>query len=353
MATGLFAACRAPAPARGRREARPPAAARPPWTRKKTDLLLWLPHVRGRRRRRAGQRSSGRKRFGALGRGKQRGPHHPDHALGQLRGKIPDGFFLGRRTDVGYIWRCSTILLRWAALEPLDAYITDADRGELPLPGQEKLYQGQAIHDANSSWATRASVFQYGHSGAGGRDGGFPATWQEPGGRCRKDKEAGLPGVMPLRANGPTHGHRRAEQPVLSVPVAGGRRHLQRGRHQVALMDDAAVSRPVPVRPQVQYGVLPEESMALVGTEVRNQFVRSNIAIASMDAKSARCSRTPRRQLGFHPQPGGRTRATRIASDALIMNSVPRTGSSGRQPHQIHHQRRGHGEIPRSLLPPI
>ena len=56
--------------------------------------------VRGGRRRRAGQGVLDGNAC-ALGRGKQRGPHHRDHALGQLRGKIPDGFFLGRRPGRG------------------------------------------------------------------------------------------------------------------------------------------------------------------------------------------------------------------------------------------------------------
>ena len=87
LATGLFAACSGSGSARRRREARPPAAARPPRrTGKRQTCCFWLPPVRGGRRRRAGQGVLDGN-AGALGRGKQRGPHHRDHALGQLRGK--------------------------------------------------------------------------------------------------------------------------------------------------------------------------------------------------------------------------------------------------------------------------
>lgn len=88
---------------------------------------------------------------------------------------------------------------------------------------------------------------------------------------------------------------------------AGGDIYNEDGT-KVALMDnDAAVKAARFLYDlKFKYGVLPEESMALVGTEVRNQFIEGNIAIASMDAKSGTGAHGRRRQLGFHPQPGGR-----------------------------------------------
>ena len=71
-----------------------------------------------------------------------------------------------------------------------------------------------------------------------------------------------------------------------------------------------------------KYGVLPEESMALVGTEVRNQFIEGNIAIASMDAKSGTVLTDAGVNWDFIPSLEDETRATWIASDALIMNSA-------------------------------
>ena len=62
--------------------------------------------------------------------------------------------------------------------------------------------------------------------------------------------------------------------------------------------------------------------MALVGTEVRNQFIEGNIAIASMDAKSGTVLTDAGVNWDFIPSLEDETRATWIASDALIMNSA-------------------------------
>ena len=93
---------------------------------------------------------------------------------------------------------------------------------------------------------------------------------------------------------------------------------------KVALMDnDAAVKAARFLYDlKFKYGVLPEESMALVGTEVRNQFIEGNIAIASMDAKSGTVLTDAGVNWDFIPSLEDETRATWIASDALIMNSA-------------------------------
>ena len=99
--------------------------------------------------------------------------------LGQLLRKIPDGFFSGEGPDVGYMYlEMFNDFIEMGALEPLDAsYITDADR-ENYLYLDKGFIKGQAIHDAVHRGQRAHPVFQYGHSGAGGRDG-TSATRQE------------------------------------------------------------------------------------------------------------------------------------------------------------------------------
>ena len=109
------------------------------------------------------------------------------------------------------------------------------------------------------------------------------------------------------------------------IDLEGGRQPiLNEDGTKVALMDnDAAVKAARFLYDlKFKYGVLPEESMALVGTEVRNQFIEGNIAIASMDAKSGTVLTDAGVNWDFIPSLEDETRATWIASDALIMNSA-------------------------------
>ena len=55
---------------------------------------------------------------------------------------------------------------------------------------------------------------------------------------------------------------------------------------------------------------------------LRNQFIEGNIAIASMDAKSGAVRTDAGVNCDFIPSREDETRATWIASDALIMNSA-------------------------------
>lgn len=171
LATGLFAACSGSgsgsqaAGSTGLRQRRGRRAGR----EKDRPAALAAP-VRGGRRRRAGQGVLDGN-AGALGRGKQRGPHHRDHALGQLRGKIPDGFSSGEGPDVGYMYlEMFNDFIEMGALEPLDAYITDADR-ENYLYLDKGFIKGKQYTMPFIVGQRAHPVFQYGHSGAGGRDG--------------------------------------------------------------------------------------------------------------------------------------------------------------------------------------
>lgn len=106
---------RAPAPARRRREARPPAAARPPAPDgKKTDLLLWLPPFA------AGDDGALDKEFWTETLAPWAAENNVDLTIeitpwGNYEEKYLTGFSSAKaRTWAICIWRCSTILLRWA-----------------------------------------------------------------------------------------------------------------------------------------------------------------------------------------------------------------------------------------------
>ena len=208
LATGLFAACSGSgsgSQAAGSTASGSGAAAAPDG--KKTDLLLWLPPFA------AGDDGALDKEFWTETLAPWAAENNVDLTIeitpwGNYEEKYLTGFSSGEGPDVGYMYlEMFNDFIEMGALEPLDAYITDADR-------ENYLYL----------------------------DKGFI-----------KGKQYTMPFIVGNARMG-RPGHRRAEQPVLSVPVAGGRRHLQRGRHQGRPDGQRrrGEGRPVPVRPQVQ-----------------------------------------------------------------------------------------------------
>ena len=250
LATGLFAACSGSgsgSQAAGSTATGSGAAAAPDG--KKTDLLLWLPPFA------AGDDGALDKEFWTETLAPWAAENNVDLTIeitpwGNYEEKYLTGFSSGEGPDVGYMYlEMFNDFIEMGALEPLDAYITDADR-ENYLYLDKGFIKGKQytmpfiVGNARILYFNMDILEQAGVTE-------LPATWQDLVDVAVKIKEAGLPGVMPFAGR---PGHRRAEQPVLSVPVAGGRRHLQRGRHQGRPDGQRrrGEGRPVPVRPQVQ-----------------------------------------------------------------------------------------------------
>ncbi|WP_312643544.1 sugar ABC transporter substrate-binding protein [Hydrogenoanaerobacterium sp.] len=71
-----------------------------------------------------------------------------------------------------------------------------------------------------------------------------------------------------------------------------------------------------------KHGVLTDESLALSGDAVREQFCAGRVAIASMDAKSSTQLDKAGINWDFLNSFEGKTKATWVASDSLIMNNA-------------------------------
>ncbi len=323
LATGLFAACSGSgsgSQAAGSTASGSGAAAAPDG--KKTDLLLWLPPFA------AGDDGALDKEFWTETLAPWAAENNVDLTIeitpwGNYEEKYLTGFSSGEGPDVGYMYlEMFNDFIEMGALEPLDAYITDADR-ENYLYLDKGFIKGKQytmpfiVGNARILYFNMDILEQAGVTE-------LPATWQDLVDVAVKIKEAGLPGVMPFAGEwaDPAIGAlNNLYYPYLWQ--AGGDIYNEDGT-RVALMDnDAAVKAARFLYDlKFKYGVLPEESMALVGTEVRNQFIEGNIAIASMDAKSGTVLTDAGVNWDFIPSLEDETRATWIASDALIMNSA-------------------------------
>lgn len=323
LATGLFAACSGSgsgSQAAGSTASGSGAAAAPDG--KKTDLLLWLPPLA------AGDDGALDKEFWTETLAPWAAENNVDLTIeitpwGNYEEKYLTGFSSGEGPDVGYMYlEMFNDFIEMGALEPLDAYITDADR-ENYLYLDKGFIKGKQytmpfiVGNARILYFNMDILEQAGVTE-------LPATWQDLVDVAVKIKEAGLPGVMPFAGEwaDPAIGAlNNLYYPYLWQ--AGGDIYNEDGT-KVALMDnDAAVKAARFLYDlKFKYGVLPEESMALVGTEVRNQFIEGNIAIASMDAKSGTVLTDAGVNWDFIPSLEDETRATWIASDALIMNSA-------------------------------
>ena len=287
LATGLFAACSGSgsgSQAAGSTASGSGAAAAPDG--KKTDLLLWLPPFA------AGDDGALDKEFWTETLAPWAAENNVDLTIeitpwGNYEEKYLTGFSSGEGPDVGYMYlEMFNDFIEMGALEPLDAYITDADR-ENYLYLDKGFIKGK--QDTMPFIVGNARILYFNMDileQAGVTE--LPATLYYP-----------------------------------YLWQAGGDIYNEDGT-KVALMDnDAAVKAARFLYDlKFKYGVLPEESMALVGTEVRNQFIEGNIAIASMDAKSGTVLTDAGVNWDFIPSLEDETRATWIASDALIMNSA-------------------------------
>ena len=217
---------------------------------KKTDLLLWLPPFA------AGDDGALDKEFWTETLAPWAAENNVDLTIeitpwGNYEEKYLTGFSSGEGPDVGYMYlEMFNDFIEMGALEPLDAYITDADR-ENYLYLDKGFIKGKQY---TMPFIVGNARILYFNMDILEQAGGAARHLAGPGGRCRKDKRGGPARRDAVCGRMGRPGHRRAEQPVLSVPVAGGRRHLQRGRHQGRPDGQRrrGEGRPVPVRPQVQ-----------------------------------------------------------------------------------------------------
>ena len=279
LATGLFAACSGSgsgSQAAGSTASGSGAAAAPDG--KKTDLLLWLPPFA------AGDDGALDKEFWTETLAPWAAENNVDLTIeitpwGNYEEKYLTGFSSGEGPDVGYMYlEMFNDFIEMGALEPLDAYITDADR-ENYLYLDKGFIKGKQytmpfiVGNARILYFNMDILEQAGVTE-------LPATWQDLVDVAVKIKEAGLPGVMPFAGE-------------WADPAIGALNNLY-------------------------YPYLWQ-----AGGDIYNEDgIEGNIAIASMDAKSGTVLTDAGVNWDFIPSLEDETRATWIASDALIMNSA-------------------------------
>ena len=197
LATGLFAACSGSgsgSQAAGSTASGSGAAAAPDG--KKTDLLLWLPPFA------AGDDGALDKEFWTETLAPWAAENNVDLTIeitpwGNYEEKYLTGFSSGEGPDVGYMYlEMFNDFIEMGALEPLDAYITDADR-ENYLYLDKGFIKGKQytmpfiVGNARILYFNMDILEQAGVTE-------LPATWQDLVDVAVKIKEAGLPGVMPF-----------------------------------------------------------------------------------------------------------------------------------------------------------
>ena len=242
---------------------------------------------------------------------------------GNYEEKYLTGFSSGEGPDVGYMYlEMFNDFIEMGALEPLDSYITDADR-ENYLYLDQGFVKGKQYTMPFVVGNARIPFFNMDILAQAGVTE-LPTTWQDLVDVCLKVKEANLPGVMPIAAEwaDPAIGAlNNLYYPYLWQ--AGGELYNEDGTEIALLDNDAAVKAAQFLYDmKFKYEILPDESMSLVGTEVRNQFIAGNVAVASMDAKSGKVLTDAGVNWDFVASFEDETRATWSAADALIMNSA-------------------------------
>lgn len=237
--------------------------------------------------------------------------------------KYLTGFSSGNGPDVGYMYlEMFNDFIDMGALAELDEFITEEDRANYLyldkgfLKGKQyamPFIVGNArILFFNMDILEKAGVKE------------LPKTWQELVDVALKVKEAKLPGVMPFAGEwaDPAIGAlNNIFYPYLWQ--AGGEIYNEDGT-KIALLDNDAAVRAAQFLYDLKFKheVLPEESMALVGTELRNQFMEGNIAIASMAANSAGLLDEAKINWDFVISLEDKTKATWVAADSLIVNNA-------------------------------
>lgn len=237
--------------------------------------------------------------------------------------KYLTGFSSGKGPDVGYMYlEMYNDFIELGALAELSQYITDADKENYLYLDKGFVKGGQyavpfVVGNArlmffNMDILEKAGVTE------------LPKTWDDFVATALKIKEANLPGVMPVAqewADPAIGALNNIYYPYLWQ--AGGDLYNADGT-KLALLDNDAAVRAAQFLYDLRHkhNVLPEESMALVGSELRNQFVAGNIAMASMAANSAALLDEAGIKWDFSPSLLDKTYGTWIAADSLIISDA-------------------------------
>lgn len=241
---------------------------------------------------------------------------------GNYEEKYLTAFSSGQGPDVGYMYlEMYNDFIDMGALEPLDAYFTEEDTADYIYYDLGYVKGGQyalpfIVGNARILYFNMDILEQAGVTE-------LPKTWQDLVDVCTQVKEANIEGVMPFAqewADPAIGALNNIYYPYLWQ--AGGDIFNENG--EVALLENDAAVKAAQFVYDLRYtsGVLPEESMAMTGNDVRDQFAAGNIAVASMSANVASLFDEAGINWDFVPSLEDETKATWIAADSLVMNAA-------------------------------
>lgn len=241
---------------------------------------------------------------------------------GNYEEKYLTAFSSGQGPDVGYMYlEMYNDFIDMGALEPLDAYFTEEDTADYIYYDLGYVKGGQyalpfIVGNARILYFNMDILEQAGVTE-------LPKTWQDLVDVCTQVKEANIEGVMPFAqewADPAIGALNNIYYPYLWQ--AGGDIFNENG--EVALLENDAAVKAAQFVYDLRYtsGVLPEESMAMTGNDVRDQFAAGNIAVASMSANVASLFDEAGINWEFVPSLEDETQATWIAADSLVMNAA-------------------------------
>lgn len=285
----------------------------------KTDLLLWMPPF--------GTGDSLDKEFWTKTLEPWAEEHHVNLSIeitpwGNYEEKYLTGFSSGEGPDVGYMYlEMFNDFIEMGTLADVDSYFTQEEKDNYLYYDQGNVKGGQyaipfIVGNARIPYFNMDLLNQAGITE-------LPLTWEELTDVLVQIKEADLGDVLPFAqewADPAIGALNNIYYPYLWQ--AGGDIYNADGK--VALLDNGAAIEAAQFLYDLKFkhGVLTEESLALSGDDLRTQFCEGRIAVASMDAKSAAVLTEAGINWSFLPSFEHTTKATWVASDALIVSNT-------------------------------
>lgn len=236
--------------------------------------------------------------------------------------KYLTAFSSGQGPDVGYMYNeMFNDFIDMGTLEELSPYFTEEDTADYIYYDLGYIKGGQyalpfIVGNARVLFFNMDILEQAGVTE-------LPETWEDLTEVCVKVKDANIEGVIPFAqewADTAIGALNSIYYPYLWQ--AGGDIFDENG--EVALMqNDGAVKAAQYVYDmRYTYGVLPDESMAMTGNDVRDQFAAGKVAVAMGATNQAALYTENGLNWDYVASLKGEQQATWIASDALIMNAA-------------------------------
>ena len=242
---------------------------------------------------------------------------------GNYEEKYLTGFSSGAGPDVGYMYlEMYNDFIDMGTLEPLDEHFTDEEKANYNYfeLGNVKGHQYTVpfiVGNARMLFFNMDLLEQAGVTE-------LPTTWDDLVAMLLKVKEANLENVIPF-------GQEWADPAIgalnnIFYPYfwqAGGELYSEDGT-VLTLNDGDAANRTAQFLYDLKFthGVMPEECLAMSGSDLRDAFCQGRVACASMSARNSTYLDEAGINWEFQPSLTDKQQAIWVAADALIVNSA-------------------------------